>query len=179
MKPRNKKELLKIIKEEIKKQGNNADLNHIDVSNVKDMSFLFYHSDFNGDISQWDVSNVKYMVEMFRESKFDNDISKWNVSNVVNMEGMFMDSEFSCWGGDLSNWDTSNVWNMSSMFYNCGVEICDVVFWVREGKWKLPVDDLWNNFGVGIAAESLFEEPESEEEIDYDEYYGGGTYLGW
>ena len=41
---------------------------------------------FNGDISQWDVSNVKDMSNMFFASDFKGDISKWNVSNVTNME---------------------------------------------------------------------------------------------
>jgi hypothetical protein len=48
-----------LVLSEISKLGVNADLNHIDVSNVTDMSFVFSYSDFDGDISKWDVSNVK------------------------------------------------------------------------------------------------------------------------
>ena len=51
-KPKNKRGLKKIIKYEIKKQGPNADLNHIDVSDIKDMSCLFKNLNFNGDIFQ-------------------------------------------------------------------------------------------------------------------------------
>jgi surface protein len=40
---------------------------------------------FNGDISQWDVSNVTDMSFMFYRSNFTGDISKWDVSNVTNM----------------------------------------------------------------------------------------------
>ena len=58
------------------------------------MADMFYGSKFNGDISQWDVSNVKDMIYMFDESKFNGDISKWNVSNVEDMECMFSDSKF-------------------------------------------------------------------------------------
>jgi hypothetical protein len=40
-----------------------------DVSNVTDMSYLFYHNkDFNEYIGDWDVSNVKDMSWMFRDA---------------------------------------------------------------------------------------------------------------
>ena len=75
-------EIQKIVHDEIKRFGPNADLNHIDVSNAPDLSDLFYGSDFNGDISKWDVSNVVNMNCMFYESKFNGDISNWDVKNV-------------------------------------------------------------------------------------------------
>ena len=50
--------LKKIIAREIKKYGYNADLNHIDVSQVEHMEGLFRESNFNGDISKWDTSRV-------------------------------------------------------------------------------------------------------------------------
>jgi hypothetical protein len=78
--PRDEKHLAKIIKKEIEKNGNQCDLNHIDVSQIKDMNYLFFHSQFNGDISRWDVSKVKSMTSMFKSSQFDGDISNWNVS---------------------------------------------------------------------------------------------------
>ena len=81
-----------IVKSEIARLGNNADLNHIDVSQVTDMSYLYDESGFDGDISKWDVSNVTNMHGMFWNSKFDGDISNWDVSNVTNMDGMFDDS---------------------------------------------------------------------------------------
>ena len=51
----NKRYLQKTIAKIIKKEGHDADLNHLNVSNVKDMSGLFEDLDFNGDISGWDV----------------------------------------------------------------------------------------------------------------------------
>lgn len=48
-----------IVNSEIKILGIKADLNHIDVSEVKDMLKLFNESNFNGDISNWDVYKVK------------------------------------------------------------------------------------------------------------------------
>ena len=71
-----------IIKSELKFQGIFADLKNIDVSEVTDMSDLFYGLAFNGNISEWDVSNVKNMNKMFYGSTFNGDISHWNVKNV-------------------------------------------------------------------------------------------------
>ena len=102
-----------IVKSEIKRLGNNADLNHIDVSQVTDMSHLFEESEFDGDISKWDVSNVTNMECMFDSSDFNGDISNWNVSNVTNMEYMFYSSFFD---GDISKWHVSSVKSMRGMF---------------------------------------------------------------
>jgi len=50
--PKDKNELKKIIEQQIKKYGNNVNLNNIDVSNITDMYMLFYSSEFNGNISK-------------------------------------------------------------------------------------------------------------------------------
>ena len=64
--PESKEELQDIIKQRIKQEGNEVDLNDIDVSKINDMSSLFYdYGKFNGDISKWDVSNVTDMKFMF------------------------------------------------------------------------------------------------------------------
>ena len=88
--PETKKELKDIIEQRIKQDGNEVDLNDIDVSNIIDMSELFEGTDFNGNISKWDVSNVTDMRYMFANCiSFNQDISRWDVSNVTNMRYMF------------------------------------------------------------------------------------------
>ena len=64
--PKTQPELKNIIEQRIEHEGNNVDLNDIDVSNITNMSYLFANTDFNGNISDWDVSNVKDMSGMFR-----------------------------------------------------------------------------------------------------------------
>ena len=122
--PRNKEQLIKLIKNEIfynqgtkKKPNWHADLNCINTNLITDMSHLFSNkyglNQFNGDISKWDVSNVRNMEGMFDKSQFNQDISRWDVSNVEDMSYMFINSQFN---GDISNWDVSNVKYMQWMF---------------------------------------------------------------
>ena len=136
-------ELEQIIKDRISKEGPNCDLNDIDVSQITDMSWLFYESEFDGDISNWDVSNVKNMDAMFHFSKFNGDISNWNVSNVKNMHLMFAHSTFN---QDISNWNVNNVTDAYAMFayskFNQDIS-----------KWKINkdcmVDDMFTKCSIG------------------------------
>ena len=119
--PKTKKELKDIINKRIKQEGNEVDLNDIDVSKITDMSELFIETDFNGDISGWDVSNVTNMNTMFAWCEaFNQDISNWDVSNVTNMNAMF----YGCksFNQDISSWDVSKVKNMNNVFNDCQIK---------------------------------------------------------
>ncbi|MFC4891481.1 BspA family leucine-rich repeat surface protein [Pseudofrancisella aestuarii] len=119
--------------EGLKKPPRNThlDLRHIDISEIRDLSRVFYGlviytynpekygASFKNfislDISTWNVSHVTNMQSMFEKSYFtDIDISNWDVSNVTDMSSMFKYSNFN---SDISNWNVSNVRNISEMFY--------------------------------------------------------------
>jgi hypothetical protein len=107
----------------------NGDISKWDVSNVKDMAFMFMDSKFNGDISQWNTSHVKNMNGLFHESDFNGDISKWDVSSVEEMDYIFGKiSKHSCYEGDLSLWKPYNVYfahNSCDNFCSCS----NVPYW--------------------------------------------------
>ena len=119
--PETKKELRNIILQRIEAEGKEVDLNDIDVSKITDMSNLFEYTDFNGNISKWDVSNVENMSRMFYHCKsFNQDISRWDVSKVTDMGGMFFDCNK--FNQDLSQWDVSKVKDMRDIFYKCSID---------------------------------------------------------
>jgi len=120
--PKDKKELKDIVKKLIDERGFDADLNDIDVSQITDMSQLFYSSEFNGDISGWDVSNVTNMNHMFAGSEYsgkNGSIENWDVSNVIHMRFMFSHSQFDV---DLSKWNVRNGVHIDDMFWKCPLE---------------------------------------------------------
>ena len=108
-----KAKLIALIDYFVNKFGNECVLNWMDISNITDLSLLFYNSEFNGDISAWNVSNVTKMDSMFNTSSFNGDISNWNVSNVTDMSLMFAYSDFD---NDISNWNINPKCKVRDMF---------------------------------------------------------------
>ena len=47
------------------------------LTNVKNMERMFAWSEFNGNISNWDVSNVTNMSYMFYDSPLENNPPAW------------------------------------------------------------------------------------------------------
>ena len=145
-----------IVRDEIKRLGKDADLNHINVSQVTNMDSVFSGTNFQGDISQWDVSNVitmgymfyccdnfncdlsnwkvgnvKYMSYMFNGcTNFNQDISNWNVRSAITMYEMF--GSCTNFNQDISKWDVSNVTDMRYMFEECTNFNQDISNWNVE-----------------------------------------------
>ena len=95
----------------------NDNIKDWNVSNVKNMNYMFYSSPFNQDISNWNVSNVKNMCGMFAYAyKFNQPLNNWNVSNVENMGYMFKHAN--SFNQDINNWNICNVKNMKEMFFH-------------------------------------------------------------
>ena len=118
-KPDTKEELQELIRRELERQGPDADLNFIDVSDIEDMTFLFHQFYIrNIKIDEWDVSNVRDMSNMFYNCpSFNCDLSRWDVHNVRNMYGMFMNCHnFNC---NLRSWNMSKVTDVRFMFAIC------------------------------------------------------------
>lgn len=119
---KDKTHLKKIIAKEIQLNGNNCDLNHIDVSELTDLSYLFAYElkDFNGNISKWNVSKVQYMNYLFEFSLFNGNISEWNPLSVIDMQHIFSNSKFS---GETSDWKPIVLQSVYNMFVNCPAPI--------------------------------------------------------
>ena len=100
------------------------DILYWNVSNIKDMGYMFFGCEqlkSIGDISNWNVlrvENMRYMFQGCAQLK-SVDLSNWNVSNVENMDSMFHGCVDLTSVGDLSNWNVSNAENISSMFCKC------------------------------------------------------------
>ena len=118
-KPKDLKELTQMVKEAVA-DDNEADLNFIDTSLITSMNSLFEDIDFDGDISNWDVSNVKDMDYMFYTSNFTGknspNMDKWNVLGVKTMDSMFEQSKFE---QDISGWEIDPSCSTEAMFAHC------------------------------------------------------------
>ena len=129
-----------------------GDCNLWDVSNIKDMSYLFLESKFNYNISDWNVSQVTDMSCMFKKSKFNNDIGNWDISNVRYTDGMFYKGRFNF---EISNWNNKNIISSDNMF-DCSCFTGDRTKWdiFPNGFFKI------NRINIGDSSDddSSFDE---------------------
>jgi len=110
----------------LNQDGFNSDISSWDVSNVINLSAMFYGTAFNQNISSWDVSSSVYLSDMFRAIPSFNcglasgvthsRMYNWNTSSNTTMQSMFNGA--SSFNGDISQWNTSNVTNMAFCFAN-------------------------------------------------------------
>ncbi len=157
-----------LVQEAIATHGPQCDLNHLDVSNVQSMAFLFADTPFNGDISKWNTSQVLDMSNMFIDCPFDGDISQWDTRSLRTAENMFMRSRFN---GDVSRWNTSRLYNTMRMFedsvFNGSIASWDTremqqaarMFARSKFNGDLSTWDLSNAFNGGNANEMFAETP--------------------
>lgn len=147
----------------------NQDISNWDVSQVTDMSGLFFWTKFSGDLSGWNTQSLVTTAFMFYDdTEFNVDISPWNVSNLQDAHGMFQSATsfnqpIGAWtttsltntssmfmgansfNQDLSNWDTHLVTDMSNMFpavFNNGGAAGDTSHPLRT------VGNKWNTSSV-------------------------------
>ena len=115
--PKTQEELRKIIEKLLEERGKDANLNDIDVSHITDMSGLFKGLDPHDiDISKWNVSNVKDMSYMFYNcSNFvGTGIEYWDVDNVVYMNYMFKGCRKL--NANFKYWNPRNIANSEGQF---------------------------------------------------------------
>ena len=88
-------------------------LGNLDVSNVTDMTCMFYGSGQMTyyDIAGWDVSKVESMNHMFCDNfnLRSLDLSTWDVTNIKTMYCMFDDNYKLKTIGDVSHWNTASL----------------------------------------------------------------------
>ena len=132
---------------------NDPDISSWDVSNVTDMSNMFYRTDaFNQDISSWDVSSVTNMNSMFRGGPFN--LSTFNnggvaltwtagtgTAAVLDMSRMFDTAV--AFNQDISSWDVSNVTNMDRMFDTATAFNQDISSW--DVSSVTTMDSMFDN----------------------------------
>lgn len=147
LRPTSNAELRSLIEQELERQCPDADLNFIDVSFVKDMSYLFEGLDIrNIKIDQWDTSNAEDMSGMFEgcDEFVGTGLENWDVGNVYNMSHMFEDATLFI-GTGIGRWDTHNVVYMYRMFQGAKAFTGDGI-----EKWDVRgvVDMRWMFYGA-------------------------------
>ena len=142
--PKNKKELIAIIKKKYEEnnKSNMLDLNDIDISKITDLSYLFENiKPIKVDMNNWDVSHVKDIHGLFWVNKIVEEIhiENWDVRNVESVYGAF----YFCTNLkelNLDNWKFEKCTEFDIMFKGC--EKLDTHF---TDNWIMPTHPIMAN----------------------------------
>ena len=92
---------------------------NLDVSNVTNMSYMFYNNQISdlSSLANWNTNNVSNMRYMFEQNQISdlNPLTNWKVDNVSDISGMFYFNHISNLS-PLVNWNVNNVTSMYDMF---------------------------------------------------------------
>lgn len=166
---------------------NDADISSWDVSQVTNMSGLFFEaSKFNQPIGSWNVGNVTDMSNMFSNaSDFNQVISSWNVSKVTNMYNMF--SGAGKFNQPIGSWNVGNVTNMAAMFNYASVFNQDISSWdvskVTDMRWMFfkafPFNQNLANWNVKnvTTMQNMFSSDIALSTTNYDAILNGWAAL--
>ncbi|QVK09358.1 BspA family leucine-rich repeat surface protein [Mycoplasma mycoides] len=132
-----------------------------DTSNITDMSYAFYNTNYINDksISKWNTSNVTNMEGMFGLTKsFNQNISSWDVSKVKNMKKMFEGSTEFNNNGEKLDWGKKlkNVKTMEGMFNNAKQ------FTHSLSDWVMPNVVENKDFGLEKTKQPIWKAEESK-----------------
>ena len=148
IKVESKDQLQSIILERYNKNKSFIDLTDIDISELYDISYIFYelYSMEVVDISGWDTSNVTTMDCMFSQCP--------KLKKIIGIENLDVskleDANYMFYGGenlvelDLTNWNPILLENAYYMFYSCS----NLKIIKNIENWQLPnIKDIRYMFG--------------------------------
>ena len=126
------------------------DIENLDTSKVTNMDSMFCDTIFNSnsdslDLSSWDVSNVKDMSYMFQCCSIKYlDLSNWDLNNIKRMPCMF----YNCNNLEylnVDNWDIKNVESLSYVFATCrNIKKLDLSTWNNTNN-VCAIERMFNN----------------------------------
>jgi len=127
-------------------------LGDLDVSNVTDMTSMFYGAGqmITYDIDRWDVSKVESMNHMFCDNfnLRSLDLSAWDVSSLKTIYNMFNDDTKLRTIGNVSHWNTVNLIDAGAWLNNASSFIGD-----KDGYLDLSG---WNTGNLKSVGEMFF-----------------------
>ena len=115
------KTIRNIVLSEISRLGYDADLNHIDTSNVTTFYYEthpLFPEKFCGDVSKWNVGNCITFTGMFYKCKdFNGYLNDWNMGMAETVASMFRGCEN--FNQPLDQWQFESIDNAFCMFGDC------------------------------------------------------------